>query len=49
MNTKEKMKAIIESKKSDGKVKHKTVAKNDIKYMRKAPVFPKQIVYNKEV
>lgn len=38
MTTKEKMKALIEKKKNNQKVKHNTTAKNDRKYMRKAPV-----------
>lgn len=41
MNAKEKMKALIKKKKSKDKVKHNTVAKNDRKYMRKAPILNK--------
>lgn len=41
MNAKEKMKALIKKKKSNDKVKHNTVAKNDRKYMRKAPILNK--------
>ncbi|MGM0199510.1 hypothetical protein [Enterococcus sp. DIV1314a] len=41
MNAKEKMKALIKDKKSGNKVKHHTVAKNDGKFMRKAPILHK--------
>lgn len=41
MNAKEKMMAIIKAKKSGNKMKYNTVAKNDGKFMRKAPIFHK--------
>lgn len=41
MNKKEKMQALIASKKGSGKVKHKTTAPNDGKFMRKAPILHK--------
>lgn len=41
MNAKEKMQALINGKKSAGKVKHNTVAPNDGKFMRPRPVLHK--------
>lgn len=41
MNAKEKMMAIIKDKKSGNKNKKDSVAKNDGKFMRKAPIFHK--------